>query len=442
MHRTSTRATTTPRDHLRVHRERVMAWSQARAAEQIGVHPSTLWRWETGLITAIRPYDLQLIARAYGLLFEDLAEVERHRVAVTTPKLGWDVPGTVEAFRALEDPRMKTSLAGLRAGDDLTGVARQWMTAVPVETTEHRGSVRVDLPVVEQLEGMILRLRHLDDEIGGADLLPIVSQRHRRITDLLAGSYTDAVGRRLHTAAADLGHLLGWLAFDTGQHGMAQRQWIAALHACHTAGDRSIGANILAGLAMQSYSLDRPHDGLSLAQTAEENLTAHGSARVRSMLACRQAVAAAKIGDAVASARALKRAEDLLDADDPDAPTWIYYYGAADEELHAGTAWLALDEPQRAENAFLNALQQIDPTHVRDRGVIFSRVAIARIAQGELDGAALVAGEALLLTTAQLHSKRALDELVDVDQALTTADSSAPAVRDFHDHFTAMCAQE
>jgi hypothetical protein len=85
---------------------------------------------------------------------------------------------------------------------------------------------------------------------------------------------------------------------------------------------------------------------------------------------------------------------------------------------------------------------RFDPTHVRDRGVISSRVAIARIAQGELDGAAQIAGEALLLTTAQLHSKRALDELADVDQALTTADSSAPAVRDFHDHFTAMCAQE
>ena len=437
MHRSSE-----PRDHLRAHRERVMAWSQARAAEQIGVHPSTLWRWETGLITAIRPYDLQLIARAYGLPFEDLAEAERHRVAVAIPPLDWDVPGTVQAFRALEDPRMNSSLAGLRAGDDLTGMARQWLAADPVQTAQHHGGVHVDLPVVEQLEGMILRLRHLDDEIGGADLLPIVSQRHRRITDLLAGSYTDTTGRRLHAAAADLGHLLGWLAFDTGQHGMAQRQWIAALHACHTAGDRTVGANILAGLAMQSYSLDRPHDGLSLAQTAEENLGARGSTRVRSMLACRQAVAAAKIGDAVASGRALNRATDLLDVDDPDAPPWLYYYGVADAELHAGTAWLALGEPRRAETAFLTALQQIDPTHVRDRGVILSRVAISRVSEGELDGAAQIAGEALLLTTAQLHSKRALDELADVDQALTTADPSAPAVRDFHDHFTAMCAQE
>ena len=442
MEQPSARATTTPRDHLRAHRERVLAWSQARAAAQIGVHPSTLWRWETGLIATIRRYDLQLIANAYGLPYDALAEAEYHRLAVTESQLGWDVPGTVEAFRALEDPRMNTNLAGLRAGEDLTGLARQWLAAGPVETAQHHGSGNIGLPVVEQLEGMILRLRHLDDEIGGADLLPIVSQRHRRLTDLLAGSYTDAVGRRLHAAAADLGHLLGWLAFDTGQHGMAQRQWIAALHACHTAGDRSIGANILSGLAMQSYSLDRPHDGLSLAQTAEENLGAHGSAKVRSMLACRQAVAAAKIGDAVATAGALNRAEGLLDVDDPDAPAWMYYYGVADEELHAGTAWLALDEPERAENAFLSALQHIDPTHVRDRAVIFSRVAIARIARGELDGAAQIASDALLLATAQLHSKRALDELADVDRALSAADPSAPAVRDFHDQFTAMCAQE
>ncbi len=47
-----------------------------------------------------------------------------------------------------------------------------------------------------------------------------------------------------------------------------------------------------------------------------------------------------------------------------------------------------------------------------------------------------------MLPAAQQHSKRALDELADVDHTLTTADPSDPAVRDFHDQFTAMCAQE
>lgn len=94
-------------------------------------------------------------------------------------------------------------------------------------------------------------------------------------------------------------------------------------------------------------------------------------------------------------------------------------------------AQLGRDVQGRGVADFLSALQHIDPTHVRARGVILSRVAVARIARGELDGAAQMAGDALPLATAQLHSKRALDELADVDQALTAADPSTPAVRDF-----------
>ncbi|MDQ1289840.1 MAG: hypothetical protein QG622_3406 [Actinomycetota bacterium] len=432
-----------PRTHLREHRERVLAWSQTRAASTIGVHPSTLWRWESGQISVIRAYDLQMIANAYGLSYEDLDRIESRRSArPDRTVLSWDIRGTVEAFRLLEGSGMNQHLAGLRAGDDLTGLAREWLTAPALLATAHEGSHHIDIAVVEQLESMVLRLRHLDDEIGGADLLPVVSQRHQRMAVLLAGTYTSAVGRRLHAAAADLGHLLGWLAFDTGQHPLAQRQWIAALHAAHSADDPLIGANILAGLAMQAYAMNRPHDGLSLAQTAEQGLPASSSTRVRSMIACRQAVAAAKIGDAITSGRALNRAEDLLDHDDPHIPAWLYYYGHADEELHAGTAWLALNEPHRAEHAFQNALECIDPTHVRDRGVILSRIALTRVAQGEIEGAALAAQDALLLCSAQLHSLRAVDELTDVDHALSTYFDQVPAARDFHDHYDTLVSTE
>jgi transcriptional regulator with XRE-family HTH domain len=308
------RAGAAPRLYLKRHREQVLAWSQVKAAEVIGVHPSTLWRWEAGLIATIRPYDLQLIACAYGLDYADLASAEQRRappnpvpVPVPDPVLGWRVGDTVAAFRMVEESPVDHQMAGLRAGDDLTGLAREWLTADPVETPSHRGGVRVDLALVEQLEGMVLRLRHLDDQIGGADLLPAARQRHRRVADLLGGTYPSDVGRRLHAVAADLGQLLGWLAFDTGQHGLAQRQWIAALHAAHSAADAEIGANILAGMAMQCYVLGNPRDALSLVETAESAVDAHGSARVRSMLACRHAVAAAKAGDETASQHALSR---------------------------------------------------------------------------------------------------------------------------------------
>ncbi|MBI3687087.1 MAG: hypothetical protein HY241_07045 [Actinobacteria bacterium] len=326
-------------------------------------------------------------------------------------------------------------LAGLRAGDDLIGLARDWVTADPVSASVHDGTTRVDLALVEQLDAMVLKLRHLDDEIGGTDLLPIVRQRYQRVTDLLGGSYTSEVGRRLHATAANLGHFLGWLAYDSSMHGFAQRQWVAALHAAHSAADTAMGANILAGMALQSYNLDRPHDGLTLAQTAEEGLGAGGSSTVRAMLVARQAVAAAKLGDSTTSGRALHRAETLLDADDPDAPEWIYYFGRADEQIHAGICWLTLGDPTRAEATFQAVLETIDPTYIRDRATVLIRIARARIQRNDIESAATTATDALLLAVSQVSSMRVADQLADVDQALTRFRTSVPAASDFHERY-------
>jgi hypothetical protein len=84
----------------------------------------------------------------------------------------------------------------------------------------------------------------------------------------------------------------------------------------------------------------------------------------------------------------------------------------------------------------------MDPGHVRDRGVILARVALTRIAQGEIEGAAQVATEALMLTASQLHSMRVADELADVAQALAAYRSTVSTVSDFHNHYASLVAAE
>jgi hypothetical protein len=49
-------------------------------------------------------------------------------------------------------------------------------------------------------------------------------------------SYSESVGIRLHGAAAESLRLAGFLSFDAGQHGQAQRYWLAALRGAHAAG--------------------------------------------------------------------------------------------------------------------------------------------------------------------------------------------------------------
>jgi len=55
-------------------------------------------------------------------------------------------------------------------------------------------------------------------------------------------SYSEHTGRALYIMLAELGQLCGWSAFDAGEHGLAQRYYIAGLRAAHTADDRPFDA--------------------------------------------------------------------------------------------------------------------------------------------------------------------------------------------------------
>jgi hypothetical protein len=88
--------------------------------------------------------------------------------------------------------------------------------------------------------------RRLDDALGGGSLLPGVREDLRLVVALLRNSsYTEEVGRRLYAVAAEFGRLAGWLAFESNQHALAKRYFMAALRAAHISGDRAVGANVL-----------------------------------------------------------------------------------------------------------------------------------------------------------------------------------------------------
>jgi hypothetical protein len=50
--------------------------------------------------------------------------------------------------------------------------------------------------------------------------------------------HTDGVGCHLHSSTVELMCLAGWLAFTSGDHGLAQRSWGVRDRVAHTAGDR------------------------------------------------------------------------------------------------------------------------------------------------------------------------------------------------------------
>ncbi|MCP2242298.1 hypothetical protein LX86_001019 [Lentzea aerocolonigenes] len=79
------------------------------------------------------------------------------------------------------------------------------------------------------MDARVVELRHLDDVVGSADLLPAIRKELTESQTLVRNaSYSDATGRRLLTVTGELAQIAGWVASDAGQHADAQRLYLWA----------------------------------------------------------------------------------------------------------------------------------------------------------------------------------------------------------------------
>ncbi|WP_069162856.1 hypothetical protein [Nocardia altamirensis] len=183
----------------------------------------------------------------------------------------------------------------------------------------------MDLAIVDQLDLIVGSLRRQDDD-GGADaLLLLIRTDLRRVVQLLQHSrYSDTVGRRLHSNAAELLRLAGWVSFDAGRHAKARRYWLAALRVAREAGDHALAANILGFLSCQAKDIQHPREAVALAECARSEYRG-ASPRVLAILDLRAAEAHATDGSTAGCRRAIDSAFTHLDTSITIAPDWSYW---------------------------------------------------------------------------------------------------------------------
>jgi len=66
-------------------------------------------------------------------------------------------------------------------------------------------------------------------------------------------------------ATARLCDLCGYMSWDSGKQGLAQRYYIQARRLAPASGNRALGAHILVGMATQAHSLGDATQALELA---------------------------------------------------------------------------------------------------------------------------------------------------------------------------------
>jgi len=278
---------------------------------------------------------------------------------------------------------------------------------------------------IEMLTARIQQLRQLDDS-GSSGLVLDWALQDLQWAERLAAkySYDASTGRQLHRIIAELGQLTAWLTADQGQAELSNSRFLAALGAARAAGDRPLAAYIISCMSYRAGWAGRPEEALRLIRIARKGSAQEDMGIGQALLATREARAHASLGDEAACQRALDEAAELSRAGRPSAePLWAYWLTPAVMVADAGRAWLELGRPERAEPYLTRGIDLLQGSQPRNLLLHSASLAEARLARGELDGAAAAATDALTLAE-HVSSQRAHARLMALRRRFVRYDSA------------------
>lgn len=242
------------------------------------------------------------------------------------------------------------ALSGPALLDSLEG----WLQPSSTSDRKHQRG-RIGMREVRELEATARAFRAWDHRYGGGLRRKAVVGQLNEVASHLEEHQAPEVERGLFRVMAFLGGTAATMAWDSGLQQQAQSYYLLALRAAHTGGDSAFGANVLAGMARQMLSRDRPQDALELVHMAQKGAGKAAGARLRAMLHTREAWAYAAMGRSAAFRRATNEAaEALTGTGTGEEPYWITYFDEAELAGVTGGRLLemARNEPQQhAEQA-------------------------------------------------------------------------------------------
>ena len=216
---------------------------------------------------------------------------------------------------------------------------------------------------------------------------------------------------------AELAQLAGWMAYDAGLHGHAQRYLTLALSFARHAGNSGLGAEVLAAKAHQAVYLARPTEAVDLARAAQATARRAGLPTLLAECSVMEAHGHAANSDARACAQALSDAETAFGrAVRANNPAWLSYFDEAYLAARMGHCFRALGEPAHAERYARRSLN-MDGRFVRGKAFNLSLLATALAEQDDIEQACAVGQRALGVTTG-LRSARSVRYIKDLQSAL------------------------
>lgn len=346
------------------------------------------------------------------------------------------LPATVEVVAELgrHDMERRTFLTGaLFSVAASVAPSRDWLLATLDEAGAARGKVSSEqVAAIRRTFGVF---QELDVMRGGGHAREQLSAYlTSQVVPLLRSNDPSAeTGRALFEAAAEQLYLLGWMAFDNGEHSLAQRYLIQSLRLAQAAGSPELGAHVLAGLSDQATLTGNPDHAVQLAKAGRAGLAQGHSDACLADLWALQARAEAAMGDAKAAARSVHRSQAAFAAvDQDDEPEWARFIDPAYLNGEYAHAFRDLQRPEEAAHFAGLSIAESERQNRARRGSM-AQAALSRSAIDNHDlEAAASAGMAAAKLAATVKSSRSVEAVADLRTRLRDHRDS-PAVRDFLD---------
>lgn len=324
-----------------------------------------------------------------------------------------------------------TSVArGGFSADALNAASLDWLFAVHTDDRRQLDS-QVRAEDVAEIDATTATFDALDRRFGGEHSRTIaVNYLRGRVVPRLNGQYTDEVGHGLHAATAALCELIGWMAYDSAMHSLAQRYFVQALRFAREAGDQGYGTYVLTSMSDQALFLGKPDQALRLAQVAGSResgppLTVLAEAAVLEARAC------AALGNQAGASSALLKAEKRLErAAVNELPVWASRFDATVLASHVGTCWISLERPAEARRA-LSVVWDQASGQPRRHAYAAVQLANAAALEGDIDEACAL-GVVAVEATHGMTSLRAQHHINGLVKRLKPH-SGVPAVRELSD---------
>jgi hypothetical protein len=345
---------------------------------------------------------------------------------------GWaDTVATSTALWRADVQRRRFLVNAAFTSAALSASALRWLTSPTADAPAGSGIRRVGRADIDAIRELTHSYREMDNQFGGGRLRNgVVSYLDEHVSRLLTiGSYLEQTGRQLAAACGELSQLAGWVAYDSGEHGLAQRYLTQAMAYARHADDPALAAEILAAQAHQALYLARPDEAIDLARAAQAAADRHGSATLLTECLVMEAHGHAARDDAHACGSARAEAERTFDrATREDDPAWLAYFDEAYLAARMAQCFRDLGEADHSARYARRSLD-MDGRYVRGRAFNLSLLAAAHAAQGEPEQASAVGRQALDLTV-RLTSARSVRYVRDLTHRLRPR-AEVPSVRDF-----------